>query len=69
MTQMPLGSDRLTITLAPGQRDALRKIAKQYGAGLAYVVCLALARFIEDANHGQLQLPFHSLSQGRKESD
>ena len=49
--------DRLTISLAPGQRAALERIAQRNDAPLAFVVRYALARFIASArSERQLEL-------------
>ena len=51
-------SDRLTVTLAPGQREALEVIAERNNTALAFVVRYALRRFIEDHGQGRLPLEF-----------
>jgi hypothetical protein len=51
-------SNRITVTLAPHQRDALELIAKENETTLAFVVRYALKRFIEDQAQGQLRLEF-----------
>jgi len=48
-------SDRLTVSLGPGQRRALEDIATFNDTGLAHVVRFALAEFIE--SHADKQLP------------
>ena len=50
------GQARLTITLGPGQREALEEIAIRNNAPLAFVVRYALRRFIEDSGQGRLPL-------------
>ena len=52
--------DRLTITLAGGQRRALERIAEANGAPLAFVVRLALAEFIDCHADDQIRLRFPS---------
>ncbi len=52
---LPDSSDRLTISLGPGQRRALKDIAAVNGTKLAYVVRYALSQFIE--SHADKQLP------------
>jgi len=51
-------SDRITVTLAPGQRSVLERIAEQNGTTLAFVVRYALKQFIQDSERGQLKLEF-----------
>ena len=53
---------RLTVTLAPGQRDALQEIAGRNHATLAYVVRYAITEFIESHKNGQLPLAFPVIS-------
>lgn len=48
--------DRLTITLAPGQREALHELAKANHTTLAYVVRYALAQFLEEHSGPQMRL-------------
>lgn len=48
--------DRLTITLAPGQRELLVDIARRNNATLGFVVRYALAQFARDHRAGQLRL-------------
>ena len=47
---------RLTITLAPGQREALEAFAARNHATLAFVARYALAHFIEEHAQHQLHL-------------
>lgn len=54
---------RLTITLGPGQREALEEIASRNDATLAFVVRYALRRFIEESGQGRLPLEFPSGQQ------
>lgn len=51
-------SDRVTVTLAQGQRDVLERIAAKNGTTLAFVVRYALKQFIQESEHGQLRLEF-----------
>lgn len=51
-------ADRVTVTLAPGQRDVLERIAKTNGTTIAFVVRYALKQFIQESEHGQLRLEF-----------
>jgi hypothetical protein len=51
-------SDRVTVTLAPGQRAVLERIAKQNETTLAFVVRYALKQFIQESESGQLKLEF-----------
>ena len=56
----PRNRQRLTITLSPGQREALDAIAERNHAALAFVVRFALGRFIEEHGQGRLPLEFPS---------
>jgi hypothetical protein len=51
-----VSEDRLTVSLAPGQREALESVAVENSVKLAFVVRRALTEFIE--NHRDRQLPF-----------
>jgi predicted DNA-binding protein len=51
-------SERVTVTLAPGQREILNRIAERNGTTLAFVVRYALRQFIKEAERGQLKLEF-----------
>lgn len=51
-------SDRVTVTLAPGQRAVLERIAEQNETTLAFVVRYALKQFIQESENGQLKLEF-----------
>jgi hypothetical protein len=53
-------SDRITVTLAPGQRATLSRIAERNETTLAFVVRYALKQFIQECEHGQLKLEFPS---------
>ena len=55
-------SDRVTVTLRPGQREALQRIADTNEVKLAFVVRYALKKFIEETERGQLRLQFPSPS-------
>ena len=48
-------TDRITISLAPGQRVTLEKIAKKNNATISFVVRFALNEFID--KHEGKQLP------------
>ncbi len=50
--------DRVTVSLEPGQRDALETIAARNHTSIAFVVRYALRKFIEDETAGQLRLQF-----------
>lgn len=52
------GSDRLTISLAQGQRQILEEIASYNNTTLAHVVRHALSRFIEENRDNQIPLRF-----------
>jgi hypothetical protein len=52
------GSDRLTISLAQGQRRILEEIASYNDTTLAHVVRHALSRFIEENRDKQIALRF-----------
>lgn len=49
---------RLTVTLAPGQREILNRIAQFNSTTRAHVVRYALAKFIEEHRAQQLKLEF-----------
>ena len=51
-------ADRLSLTLAPGQRDTLESIARLNGVSLAHVVRVALTNFIARNADKQLPLAF-----------
>ena len=51
-------TDRLTVSLAEGQRDALESIAETNNATLSFVVRYALTRFIDQTKDRQLKLTF-----------
>ena len=50
--------ERITISLAPGQRQLLESIAKQNNATLSYVIRYALSKFLEKREDKQLPLSF-----------
>jgi hypothetical protein len=52
------GSDRLTVSLGPGQRKMLEDIAELNGVKLAYVVRYALSHFIDENRDKQISLRF-----------
>ena len=49
---------RLTVTLAPGQREILEKIAAHNGTTYAHVVRYAIKKFVDENESGQLGLDF-----------
>lgn len=53
--------DRVTVTLAPGQRKVLEIIAKRNYATLAFVVRYALNTFIQNPGNGELHLAVPDL--------
>ena len=55
--------ERLTVTLGPGQREALEAIAAGNDAGLAFVVRRAIREFIENHCEGELPLSFPASRQ------
>ena len=50
--------DRLTVSLALGQREALDAIADRNNTTLAFVVRYAIAKFVEENRNRQLTLEF-----------
>jgi hypothetical protein len=48
----------VTVTLAPGQRAVLERIAKQNETTLAFVVRYALKQFVQQSDGGKLKLKF-----------
>ena len=50
--------ERLTISLAPGQRAQLEALAVRNNAKLAFVVRYALSEFMTKYQDGQLRLSF-----------
>jgi hypothetical protein len=60
-------SDRLTVSLARGQRAALDQIARRNNAALGFVVRYALSRFIETSRRDQqLELDLAPGREGRR---
>ncbi len=57
------GSDRLTVSLGPGQRKMLEDIAELNGVKLAYVVRYALSHFIDENRDKQISLRFPAGSE------
>jgi hypothetical protein len=53
-------ADRLTVTLAPGQRQVLERIAELNTMKLAQVVRIAIAMFVEEHKDKQIPLRFPS---------
>jgi predicted DNA-binding protein len=51
-------SDRVTVTLAPGQREVLERLAKANGTTLAFIVRYAIKHFIQESEGGQMRLEF-----------
>jgi len=51
-------SDRLTVSLGPGQRKALEDIAALNGTTLAFVVRYGISQFIESHSDKQIPLRF-----------
>lgn len=54
-------TNRLTVSLAPGQREALEAVAQQNHVKLAFVVRYALAEFIRQHRDKQIRLEFPKL--------
>ena len=52
------GTGRLTVTLAPGQREMLEAIARENQASLAFVTRRMLSDFIDAHRVGRLRLSF-----------
>jgi len=53
-----VSEDRLTVSLAPGQREALEAVAQQNSVKLAFVVRRALTEFIKSHKDQQIRLAF-----------
>jgi hypothetical protein len=51
-------TERITVSLARGQKDALEEIAEVNRTTVAFVVRYIVARYLEDQNRGQLELSF-----------
>jgi len=58
ITRQAKHKSRLTVTLAPGQREVLEKIAAHNGTTYAHVVRYAIKKFISENRSGQLDLDF-----------
>jgi hypothetical protein len=54
----PAEPDRVTVTLAQGQRAVLARIAERNGTTLAFVVRYAVKQFIQESERDQLKLEF-----------
>ena len=52
--------DRITISLAPGQREALEEIAERNSATMSFVVRYALNKFLKKHESKQLPLNFRT---------
>ena len=52
------GAGRLTVTLAPGQREMLETIARENQVSLAFVTRQMLSDFISAHRAGRLRLSF-----------
>ena len=52
------GGRRVTVTLAPGQREILSAIATRNSATLAFVIRQAVTKYIEDSRDRQIKLQF-----------
>jgi hypothetical protein len=63
--RQPAESDRVTVTLAQGQRAVLERIAEQNGTTLAFVVRYAVKQFIQESERGQLKLEFPASTAGQ----
>jgi len=51
-------SDRITISLAPGQREALEALAEQNGAPISFVVRYAINEFLDKHEDKQISITF-----------
>ena len=49
---------RLTVSLGPGQREALEAIAERNNATLAFVVRYAITEFVENEHGRRVRLSF-----------
>jgi hypothetical protein len=54
--QRPASTDRITVTLGPGQREFLEALAERNNTTLAFVVRHVIAKFIKDHKDEQLRL-------------
>lgn len=55
-------SDRITISLGEGQREALEEISDRNGVGLSFVVRHAIEHFLDQNRDRQLPLDFRVTS-------
>ncbi len=53
-------SERVTVTLGPGQREFLVAVAERNKTSLAFAVRYVIAQYIEEHKSGQLRLEFPS---------
>ena len=67
--QKRMSDDRLTISLGPGQREALKVFAKHTNAALSFVVRTALDEFIRRHTDRQLPLPFPRITRSGEPGD
>ncbi len=58
------GAGRLTVTLAPGQREMLETIAGENQVSLAFVTRQMLSDFIKAHRQGRLRLSFTPAPKG-----
>ena len=56
-----VAGDRLTVTLAPGQREFLEALARRNNIPLALAVRYVITKFIEEHKDPQLRLDFSDL--------
>ncbi len=59
------GAGRLTVTLAPGQREMLETIARESQVSLAFVTRQMLSDFINAHRAGRLRLSFTPAPKGK----
>ena len=59
------GADRLTVTLAHGQREMLETIARENQVSLAFVTRQMLSDFINTHRRGRLRLSFAPASKNK----
>ncbi len=59
------GVGRLTVTLAPGQREMLEAIAGENQVSLAFVTRKMLSDFINAHRNGRLRLSFAPAPKGK----
>ena len=53
--------DRITVTLGPGQHEALQAIGESLNTSLAFVVRFAVQEFLDRHQEQQVELPFPRL--------